>query len=71
MKDLAVLTPPLLTCAAVLLAVGAFLRHEMGKKRPAEDEQSSDGIDKPPTSAPATEMPDSGVSKSVGARDER
>jgi hypothetical protein len=36
MKDLSVLTPPLLVCAAFLFAVGAFLRHEMraGRMRP-------------------------------------
>jgi hypothetical protein len=33
MKDLSVLTPPLLVCAAFLFAVGAFLRHEMGAGR--------------------------------------
>ena len=38
MQDLSVLTPPLLMCAAVLFAVGAFLRHEMSKKRPEVDE---------------------------------
>jgi hypothetical protein len=37
-QDLSVLTPPLLMCAAVLFAVGAFLRHEMRKKRPDADE---------------------------------
>ncbi len=33
------LTPPLLMCAAVLFAIGAFLRHEMSKKRPEVDER--------------------------------
>jgi hypothetical protein len=37
-QDLSVLTPPLLMCAAVLFAIGAFLRHEMSKKRPEVDE---------------------------------
>jgi hypothetical protein len=36
---LSVLTPPLLMCAAVLFAVGAFLRHEMSKKRPEADQR--------------------------------
>jgi hypothetical protein len=38
MKDLSVLTPPLLVCAAFLFAVGAFLRHEMaaGRRRPKQ-----------------------------------
>ena len=39
MQDLSVLTPPLLMCAAVLFAIGAFLRHEMSKKRPEVDER--------------------------------
>jgi hypothetical protein len=33
LKDLSVLAPPLLVCAAFLVAVAAFLRHEMGSKR--------------------------------------
>jgi hypothetical protein len=32
MKDLAVLTPPFLMAAAVITAIVAFLRHEMGRK---------------------------------------
>jgi hypothetical protein len=40
-QDLSVLTPPLLMCAAVLFAVGAFLRHEMRKKGPDQGEASS------------------------------
>jgi hypothetical protein len=40
-QDLSVLTPPLLMCAAVLFAVGAFLRHEMSKKRPEVDDRDS------------------------------
>lgn len=33
MNDLAVLTPPFLMAAAVITAIVAFLRHEMGRKR--------------------------------------
>jgi hypothetical protein len=33
MNDLAVLTPPFLVAAAVITAIVAFLRHEMGRKR--------------------------------------
>jgi hypothetical protein len=33
MNDLAVLTPPFLVAAAVIIAIVAFLRHEMGRKR--------------------------------------
>jgi hypothetical protein len=46
-SDLAALTPPLLVALAFLVAVGAFLRHEMrrGKNR-TEDEQGTDtGLD--------------------------
>lgn len=42
MKDLSVLTPPLLTCAVVLFAIGAFLRHEMSKRRPDRDSDETD-----------------------------
>jgi hypothetical protein len=39
-SDLAALIPPFLVCAAFLVAVGAFLRHEMrGSKNPADDEE--------------------------------
>ena len=41
MADLAALTPPLLVCAAFLVAVGAFILHEMRRdKNPADDEDS-------------------------------
>ena len=43
-KDLAVLTPPLLVCAAFLIAVGAFLRHEMGASRRRRDQDASADI---------------------------
>ena len=31
MKDLSVLTPPFLVAAVVIIAIVAFLRHEMGR----------------------------------------
>lgn len=34
MRDISALTPPLLMLAVILLAIGAFLRHEMRRKRP-------------------------------------
>jgi hypothetical protein len=40
MQDLSVLTPPLLMCAVVLIAIGAFLRHEMSRRR--EDPRDPD-----------------------------
>ena len=33
MNDLAALTPPFLVAAAVIIAILAFVRHEMGRKR--------------------------------------
>lgn len=51
LRDLAVLTPPALVCAAFLIAVFAFLRHEMrAPKKPADEEEPDDGssIDNPP-----------------------
>jgi hypothetical protein len=44
LKDLSVLTPPLLVCAAFLIAVGAFLRHEMGTSRRRRDADRSGDI---------------------------
>jgi hypothetical protein len=44
LKDLSVLTPPLLVCAAFLIAVGAFLRHEMGTSRRHRDADHSGDI---------------------------
>ena len=39
LNDLAALAPPLLICIAFLVAVGAFLKHEMrGKEGTAEDD---------------------------------
>ena len=49
MQDLSVLTPPLLMCAAVLFAIGAFLRHEMSKKRPEVDEREPGEAIAPPS----------------------
>jgi hypothetical protein len=43
-KDLTVLAPPLLVCAAFVIAVGAFLRHEMGASRRRRDQDASDDI---------------------------
>jgi hypothetical protein len=51
LRDLAVLTPPALVCAAFLVAIFAFLRREMrDPKKPADDEQADEGpgIDNPP-----------------------
>jgi len=50
MQDLSVLTPPLLMCAAVLFAVGAFLRHEMRRRRPDDPDGRDDIPAAPPIS---------------------
>jgi hypothetical protein len=44
LKYLEVLTPPVLVCAAFLIAVAAFLRHEMGRSRSRRDARASDDI---------------------------
>jgi hypothetical protein len=54
--DLAVLTPPLVVCAALLIAIGAFLRHEMGARRPADDGGPSADI------SVNDQIPDAGIS---------
>ena len=57
LTDLAALTPPLLVAAAVLIAVGAFVRHEMRRgKSPAEHEEADDS------------HPDSGARNNVDGR---
>ena len=48
MQDLSVLTPPLLMAAVVVLAIVAFLRHEMGRRH-------VDQADPDDNSAPAAE----------------
>lgn len=45
LQDLTVLTPPGLVCAAFLVAVIAFLRHEMGRKRRSADVSPDDNSD--------------------------
>ena len=54
--DLAVLTPPLVVCAALLIAIGAFLKHEMGARRPGDDDGPSADI------SVNDQIPDAGVS---------
>jgi hypothetical protein len=52
MQDMAALAPPLLMLAVVLLAIGAFLRHEMGRKRRDDIDQPPDIPGAPPISDP-------------------
>ena len=39
MNDLTALTPPILVCAVVIVAIVAFVRHEMGRGRTDRDER--------------------------------
>jgi hypothetical protein len=41
LKYVSVLTPPLLVCAAFLIALIAFLRHEMGGRRRGSQDHHS------------------------------
>jgi hypothetical protein len=49
MNDLSVLVPPFLMCAAVITAIVAFLRHEMGRARSAGPEADDDNSASVPT----------------------
>jgi hypothetical protein len=42
-KYVSVLTPPLLVCAVFLIAVIAFLRHEMGNRRRGSQDPPGNG----------------------------
>ncbi len=42
MKDLAVLTPPLLIAAVVIIAIVAFVRHEIGRGRTDRSDTAGD-----------------------------
>jgi hypothetical protein len=41
MKDLSVLTPPLLMGAVIVVAIVAFLRHEMRRSRPGREDPAA------------------------------
>jgi hypothetical protein len=60
MNDLAVLTPPFLVAAAVITAIVAFLRHEMGRKRVDRADLEED------FPAPGPEADDAADGKSAG-----
>jgi len=42
LSDLAALTPPFLVCAAFLIAVGAFLKREMGQQKNSSEDDDAD-----------------------------
>jgi hypothetical protein len=51
--DLSALTPPALMALVVIVAIVAFLRHEMGGKRDREDAGSASDIDAEPVNGEA------------------
>jgi len=63
LSDLAVLTPPLVVCAAVLVAIRAFLRHEMGPHGPGADDDLSSDI------SVKDQIPDAGITEPAAPRD--
>ena len=65
MRDLSVLTPPLVVCAAFLIAVGAFLRHEMGSRRTRREDDATTDI-----SADGTILDTEGKEAATAPRDE-
>ncbi len=50
LQDISALTPPVLMCAVILLAIGAFLRHEMSRKRSDDMDEARDIPAVPPIS---------------------
>lgn len=65
MNDLAVLTPPFLVCAVVVVAIVAFLRHEMGRARPNRRVGGDD--DSAPATTTADELDEAAGSDSGAA----
>jgi hypothetical protein len=61
--DLAALTPPLVACVASLIAIGAFLRHEMSAPRPSDDDALSADI------SVNDQMPDAGIGEAATPSD--
>jgi hypothetical protein len=55
MQALSALTPPLLVCAVVVIAIVAFLRHEMGRSRA---DRSADGDEAQVPALPRSAEPD-------------
>jgi hypothetical protein len=64
LADLAVLTPPAVVCAALLIAIVAFLRHEMGPRRPGDDEAQ------PPDISVNDQIGEPGISDACAQRDD-
>ena len=67
MSDLAALTPPLLVCAAFLIAVAAFIRHEMRRSKNSAEEETVEVSTQVPDDDSSENAPGSGAStQSVG-----
>jgi hypothetical protein len=65
LADLAVLTPPLVVGVAALIAIGAFLRHEMSGHSPGDDDALSADI------SVNEQIPDAGNSEAATPPDPR
>lgn len=65
LADLAVLTPPLVVGVAALIAIGAFLRHEMSGRSPGDDDALSADI------SVNEQIPDAGNSEAATPPDPR
>jgi hypothetical protein len=59
LNDLAALTPPFLVCVAFLIAVWAFLRHEMRRSKNAGEDDDEDVSRQPSANADSQNQPDS------------
>lgn len=64
MQVLSALTPPLLVCAVVVIAIAAFLRHEMGRSR---TDRSARGDQGEVPAGPGSADPDKGQSSLTDA----
>jgi hypothetical protein len=64
LADLAVLTPPAVVCAALLIAIVAFLRHQMGPGSPGDDEAQ------PPDISVNGQISEPGISDPRAQRDD-
>jgi hypothetical protein len=66
MSALGALTPPFLVCAAVVVAIVAFLRHEMGRGRQDRGTGTGD-ISGPESTSPDEHDDDAGRDADTGA----
>jgi len=69
MSVLAALTPPFLVCAVVIVAIVAFLRHEMGRGRRRPGAGPRDNSDDVPTAADEHDYGSDIGARASGSRD--